>query len=189
MLRSSLYIPLYNDIYIYTIVPVRSSSCLVLLRALWDATGLRGCCAFETTAIYRSATTLCSKALLEHASGATLRSKSVFELASKPLRARRHCSSLLRSHCALEGTVQASSEAMLRSKARACFEVTARSKLLFEVTRLCNAVRTPTCRSSACKVHGMHGITRVPTYVHTYIHSYIHKYMHTFLPIYLHAYK
>ena len=41
------------------------------------------------------------------------------------------------------------------------------SKLLFEVTCLCNAVLTPTSRSSACKVHGMHGITLVYIYIYT----------------------
>ena len=42
------------------------------------------------------------------------------------------------------------------------------SKLLFEVTCLCNAVLTPTSRSSACKVHGMHGITLVYIYIYIY---------------------
>ena len=47
---------------------------------------------------------------------------------------------------------------------KGCSEIAVRkycSKLLFEVTCLCNAVLTPTSRSSACKVHGMHGITLV----------------------------
>ena len=53
-----------------------------------------------------------------------------------------------------------------------CFQITVRkycSKLLFEVTCLCNAVLTPTLRRSACKVYGMHAITRVYLYIHVYI--------------------
>ena len=45
-----------------------------------------------------------------------------------------------------------------------CSEITVRmccSKLLFEVTCLCNAVLMPTSHSSSCKVHGMHRITLV----------------------------
>ena len=41
---------------------------------------------------------------------------------------------------------------------KGCSEIAVRkycSKLLCEVTCLCNAVLTPTCRSSACKVHGI----------------------------------
>ena len=47
---------------------------------------------------------------------------------------------------------------------KGCSEIAVRkycSKLLCEGTCLCNAVLTPTSRSSACKVHGMHGITLV----------------------------
>ena len=47
---------------------------------------------------------------------------------------------------------------------KGCSEIAVRkycSTLLCEVTCLCNAVLTPTSRSSACKVHGMHGITLV----------------------------
>ena len=50
---------------------------------------------------------------------------------------------------------------------KGCSEIAIRkycSKLLCEVTCLCNAVLTPTSRSSACKVHGMHGITLVDIY-------------------------
>ena len=54
---------------------------------------------------------------------------------------------------------------------KGCSEIAVRkycSKLLFEVTCLCNAVLTPTSRSSACKVHGMHGITLVYIYIYIY---------------------
>ena len=56
---------------------------------------------------------------------------------------------------------------------KGCSEIAVRkycSKILFEVTCLCNAVLTPTSRSSACKVHGMHGITLVYIYIYIYVH-------------------
>ena len=65
-------------------------------------------------------------------------------------------------------------------------EITTRrycSKLLFEVTCLCNVVLTPTSRSSACKVHGMHGITLVYVYIYIHIYIYMNIYIYICTPL------
>ena len=74
---------------------------------------------------------------------------------------------LLSNNCAdhLESGKSLKFKVLLEIFARkGCSEIAVRkycSILLFEVTCLCSAVLTPTSRSSACKVHGMHGITLV----------------------------
>ena len=90
-------------------------------------------------------------------SGTTVRSKSLLELAPWPLCARSHCSSSLRSHCALKITAPACSADTWRSKlllrplllshcalkitARPCSGDTLRSKLLLQTVRRPSSAR------------------------------------------------
>ena len=108
------------------------------------------------------------------------RSKLPPEMPSVSLRSpkctRRACSG---AACALETAACASPKAarslekLVRASSATALLSNYCSKVLHEVTDrshvcLCNAVLTPTSRSSACKVHGMHGSTLVYIYIHVW---------------------